>query len=118
MAQTVYIGLAVSGDDSVSDATFDNVSVTFGATPFVSSVTPIVGTIGTPVTITGSNFGSSQGTSTISFNGVAATSVASWSSFTNYRDSARWDAERNGTGHGHREFDFESKHCERGIHGH
>ena len=80
MAQTAYIGLAVSGNDSVSAATFDNVSVTVGTTPFVSSVSPIVGTIGTPVTITGSNFGTTQGSSTISFNGASAGTATSWSS--------------------------------------
>ena len=54
MAQTVYIGLAVSGDWYLGTATFDNLSVTVGTTPFISSVSPIVGTIGASVTITGS----------------------------------------------------------------
>ena len=79
MAQTVYIGLAVSGDWSFGTSTFDNVAVTVGTTPFVSGVSPIVGTIGTQVTIAGSNFGTPQGTSTVQFNGALATSVASWS---------------------------------------
>lgn len=61
--------------------------VTSGSNPsfsvsnlFVNAVSPAAGTVGTPVTITGSGFGSSQGTSTLSFNNVAAT-VASgnWS---------------------------------------
>jgi RHS repeat-associated protein len=76
MAQTVYMGLAVSG----TTANFDNVSVTLGTTPFVSGVSPLVGTIGTPVTVTGSNFGSTQGTSTVSFNGTVASSITSWGS--------------------------------------
>jgi hypothetical protein len=38
----------------------------------------IVGTIGSSVTITGSNFGPTQGT--VKFNGALAASVASWSS--------------------------------------
>jgi RHS repeat-associated protein len=80
MAQTTYIGLAVSGSDSVAAAPFDNVSVTVGTTPFVSSVSPIVGTLGASVTITGSNFGATQGTSIVSFNGASAASVTSWSS--------------------------------------
>jgi RHS repeat-associated protein len=79
MAQTVYIGLAVSGYGFLEPGTFDNVSVVVGTTPFVSSVTPIVGTIGTSVTITGSNFGTPQGTSTVQFNGALATSITSWS---------------------------------------
>ncbi len=79
MAQTVYIGLAVSGNNAVTAATFDNLLVTVGTTPFVTSVTPIVGTIGTSVTITGSNFGTTQGTSTVKFNGAPATSITNWS---------------------------------------
>ena len=80
MAQTVYVGLAVSGFGSLATATFDNVAVTVGTTPFVSSVTPVIGTIGTPVTITGSNFGATQGsTSVVAFNGAQATSITSWS---------------------------------------
>src|SRR5262249_34180808 len=34
---------------------------------------------GLPVTISGSNFGSSPGSGTVKFNGVAATSITSWS---------------------------------------
>jgi hypothetical protein len=44
----------------------------------ISAITPASGAIGTQVTITGSGFGASQGTSTVSFNGVAA-SVTNWS---------------------------------------
>ena len=80
MAQNVYMGLAVSGEGGTRTVTFDNVSVTVGTTPFVTSVSPLVATLGTPITITGSNFGSTQGTSTVKFNGVAATSITSWSS--------------------------------------
>jgi RHS repeat-associated protein len=79
MAPMVYIGLAVSGYGFLEPGTFDNVSVADGTTPFVSSVTPMVGTIGTSVTITGSNFGTPQGTSTVKFNGALATTVTSWS---------------------------------------
>jgi len=46
----------------------------------VSSVSPTVGPAGMQVTIAGSGFGSSQGTSVLSFNGTTATSIASWSS--------------------------------------
>jgi len=82
MAQSVYVGLAVSNHTSTSSlatATFDNVSVTVGTTPFVSGVSPDLGGFGTSVTISGSNFGASQGTSTVSFNGVQAASVTNWS---------------------------------------
>jgi hypothetical protein len=42
-------------------------------TPSITSLLPTSGGVGVPVTITGTNFGSSQGTSTVKFNGIAAT---------------------------------------------
>src|SRR5439155_137620 len=41
--------------------------------PTISSLTPTLGPVATPVTIAGTNFGSTQGTSTVTFNGTAAT---------------------------------------------
>src|SRR6266404_789413 len=41
--------------------------------PSITSLTPNSGAIGTSVTIAGANFGTSQGSSTVTFNGVAAT---------------------------------------------
>ena len=46
--------------------------------PAISSLSPASGAVGTPVTIAGSNFGATQGSSTVTFNGTAAT-PASWS---------------------------------------
>jgi RHS repeat-associated protein len=48
--------------------------------PMISGVTPASGGIGASVTVNGSNFGSPQGSSTINFNGVPATSITSWTS--------------------------------------
>ena len=81
MPQTVYVGLGVSSEQntSLSTATFDNVSVQIGTTPVVTGLLPDLAGIGNSVTITGSNFGASQGTSSVSFNGVTATSITSWS---------------------------------------
>jgi hypothetical protein len=53
-------------------------TVTGTGTPAISGIAPTSGPAGTVVTITGTNFGSSQNTSTVTFNGVAAT-VSSWS---------------------------------------
>jgi hypothetical protein len=50
-----------------------------GAVPSITSLSPVSGTVGTAVTITGSNFGSTQGTSTVRFNGTTATPT-NWSS--------------------------------------
>ena len=46
--------------------------------PSITSLTPTSGAVGTSVTITGTNFGATQGTSTVTFNGTAATPT-SWS---------------------------------------
>ncbi|MBD0369821.1 MAG: IPT/TIG domain-containing protein [Pyrinomonadaceae bacterium] len=46
--------------------------------PSISGLSTSSGTTGTSVTINGSNFGATQGTSTVTFNGVAATPT-SWS---------------------------------------
>jgi hypothetical protein len=48
------------------------------AGPQITAISPTSGPAGTSVTITGTNFGATQGTSTVSFNGAAA-SPTSWS---------------------------------------
>ncbi len=55
-----------------------NTDVVFALKPFITTVSPGLGATGSVVVIAGSNFGPSQGTSTISFNGVPAT-VSNWS---------------------------------------
>src|SRR5947207_4946120 len=55
--------------------------VTFTVTapaPSLTSLTPPSGAVGTAVTIAGTNFGATQGSSTVTFNGTAATPT-SWS---------------------------------------
>ena len=47
--------------------------------PGISGLNPTSGTGGTSVTISGSNFGASQGSSTVKFNGKQATTITSWS---------------------------------------
>jgi RHS repeat-associated protein len=85
MAQTVYVALAGawSSNGSLQLAAFDNVSFATGAilpAPVVTTALPTVVGPGYSVTITGSNFGDTQGTSQAYFNGVAAASITSWSS--------------------------------------
>lgn len=48
------------------------------ATPSISNLSVSSGGPGTAVTINGSNFGSTQGNSTVSFNGTIATNISSW----------------------------------------
>src|SRR5439155_354465 len=77
-----------------SGATTGNVVVTVGGVasngvsftvtvppPSITSLNPTSGVLGTSVTITGANFGASQGTSTVTFNGIGATPT-SWSGTT------------------------------------
>jgi hypothetical protein len=49
-----------------------------GTAPSVTSLSPGSGTVGTSVTITGTNFNATQGASTVTFNGIAATATG-WS---------------------------------------
>jgi RHS repeat-associated protein len=84
MASNVDVGLAVdSGNTStLGTATFDNVSITSGTpypTPNITAITPTYGGIGTSVTVTGSTFVATQGSSSVRFNGASATSITSWS---------------------------------------
>jgi hypothetical protein len=46
--------------------------------PSITSLNPTSGVVGTSVTITGTNFGATQGASTVTFNGMSATPT-SWS---------------------------------------
>jgi RHS repeat-associated protein len=77
MAQNVYVGLAVnSGTSSLATATFANVTVSFSPpilAPSITSLSPSIAVPTASVTITGANFGSTQGTSTVTFNGTLAT---------------------------------------------
>jgi hypothetical protein len=59
-----------------NDLTFTTAADT--SAPTVTSLNPASGVVGTPVTIVGANFGATQGTSTVTFNGIAATPT-SWS---------------------------------------
>lgn len=78
MAQNALIGLAVCGTSYLETATFDNVSVIIGTSPYISGISPLSAGVGATVTIAGSNFGATQGASTVQLNGANA-SVVSWS---------------------------------------
>ena len=80
MAQNVYVGLAVAsgGITYTTTATFDNVSVSPLASPApnISALSSTTGSIGSQITLTGTDFGSTTGVVTL--NG-ATTTVNSWS---------------------------------------
>jgi hypothetical protein len=77
-----HIVSAVATDTSSNSTTSAGVAVKVNNTattvPSITSLTPATGPVGTSVTIAGANFGATQGTSTVTFNGVAA-AASSWS---------------------------------------
>src|SRR5712692_7522949 len=71
--------LSPSGRDWIADIATFKASGGGPAAPSITNLNPTSGVVGTPVTITGTNFGATQGSSTVTFNGTLAT-PASWSS--------------------------------------
>jgi len=69
------ISLAVNGQGNLCTAGSCSFTVT---SPSISGLSPSSGITGTAVTISGTNFGGSQGASTVTFNGVTA-APTSWS---------------------------------------
>ena len=82
MAQSVYVGIGVTSGSATttSTTTFDNVSLsTVGnPAPQITSLSATTGSAGSAVTVTGANFGATQGNSVVLLNGAPVT-VASWS---------------------------------------
>jgi len=66
---------------TVGSLASNGVNFTVVVPPSITSLTPNSGTAGTSVTLAGANFGATQGTSTVTFNGIAATPT-SWSATT------------------------------------
>jgi len=66
---------------TVSGVASNGKSFTVVAAPSISSLSPTSAAVGTSITVSGSNFGSSQGSSTVKFNGTAGTPT-SWNSTT------------------------------------
>jgi len=76
----VFANGYLSGKQSAAEVTAGattTVNIILGA-PVIASLAPSSGPVGTTVTITGSNFGAAQGSSTVTFNGTPA-SPTSWS---------------------------------------
>ena len=64
---------------TVSGAASNGRSFTVLATPTITSRSPTSGPVGVQVTITGSGFGSTRGSSTVTFNGTLTGTPSSWS---------------------------------------
>jgi YD repeat-containing protein len=71
--------LAVVGESSeTNNCRASTTTIIVSQPPAIISLNPGSGSVGTPVTISGSNFGASQGTSSVTFNGAPA-APSSWS---------------------------------------
>jgi hypothetical protein len=62
---------------TVGGLSSNGITFTVLPTPTITSLSPTSGAVGTSVTITGTNFGSTQSSSTVTFNGVGA-APTSW----------------------------------------
>src|SRR6266404_2664875 len=77
VSATGYLTQVITGISVAAGAT-TTVNAALSPPPVIASLSPSSGLIGTSVTISGSYFGATQGTSTVTFNGVSA-SPTSWS---------------------------------------
>jgi hypothetical protein len=75
---TVTYALASNNNQIFVPVRVPNPVNTAAPAPTITNLSPGSGAVGTSVTIRGTNFGASQGTSTVTFNGTAATPT-SWS---------------------------------------
>jgi len=70
---------AVAYATGVADSTVATARYTIPGTVAIASLNPTSGPVGAAVTITGSGYGSTQGGSTVTFNGISAGTATSWS---------------------------------------
>jgi len=63
----------------VNGLTSNGVNFSLVPPPNISSLSSVVGPVGSSVTITGTNFGTTQGTSSVNFNGTPAAPASAWS---------------------------------------
>jgi RHS repeat-associated protein len=76
---TVTISDTTSPNDVIDFAAVEILpAATPGTTPLITSLSSISGAPGSVITISGANLGATQGTNTVTFNGIAATPT-SWS---------------------------------------
>ena len=63
---------------TTEDGTSNSITFDVLTPPVLSGVDPASGVAGSSVTLTGTDFGDTQGTSSISFGGIAVSSYTSW----------------------------------------
>jgi hypothetical protein len=77
-AGTYAVTATVSDGSQTSSASFTWTVTSANQGPTIASLSRTAGPVGTPLTISGANFGATQGTSTVTFNGTVATPT-NWS---------------------------------------
>jgi len=81
---TYYLGACaddtavISESNESNNCTASTSTIVVSAAATISGLNPSSGAIGTPVTVSGSDFGATQGSSTVTFNGTTATPT-NWS---------------------------------------
>ena len=74
-SETLY---AIATEVNYTNSSVGSATYTIGSSPILSTLSPTSGPGSTSVTITGTGFGSTRGSSTVRFNGTTATSITSW----------------------------------------
>ncbi len=69
---------ATSGPVTLTTTDGTSNGVDFTVTPAIDGLDPALGAVGTQVTVSGTTFGDTQGTSCVEFNGTQAADYASW----------------------------------------
>src|SRR6266851_4998488 len=64
---------------AVNGLTSNSANFSITPSPNITNLSAFTGSVGDPVIISGTNFGSSQGTSRVTFNGISAGTASSWS---------------------------------------
>src|SRR5439155_8320241 len=83
-AGTYYLGACADHANVIPESNETNncrastSTIVVSAAPSITGISPTAGPVGTAVTVSGSGFGATQGTSTVRFNGITA-SPTNWS---------------------------------------
>lgn len=75
-----YSDVTVSSTSTTVVGVSSGIVIEASTNPGIMNLSAASGASGTSITITGINFGSTQSSSTVTFNGTAATTITSWSS--------------------------------------
>jgi hypothetical protein len=78
-AGSYTLTVQVRDSNTPADVATTSLTIVVGSGPAITGLSVTSGYVGLNITITGLRFGATQGTSTVTFNGVLATAIVSWS---------------------------------------